>query len=85
MDTNDTSDYTWRAYSTPVLIDILEGIESLTLVYKQYPNFTTTVGSFNDPRIYKVVYSIVDGKWHKSEQIEGTYLAAVDEAYSFDQ
>ena len=84
-DINSTTDF--NEWLEPELIDTVELIDSIELVYKQEPAYTYTTNGFyplgNPPRIFKVVFSCKDGKWHKSERIEGRYVYPMGEGYEF--
>lgn len=64
---------------SPEFVSILEKSESIEIIYKQ----KTKISSFSD-RLFKVIYSCVDGKWNKSERIYGKIIPASKEYYSFD-
>ncbi len=88
LDTGDTT-HDFSTHGDPYLIDHFEGCESLVMVYRQDPNCTYAgsvgVSTYSyDPVIYKIVYSVKDGKWHKSEAIYGTFVSAVEEGYEFN-
>jgi len=34
-------------------------------------------------RVFKIVYSCVNGKWNKSDRIYGNIISAQDEGYEF--
>jgi hypothetical protein len=36
-----------------------------------------------EQRVFKIVFSCIDGKWNKSERIYGKVVAAKLESYSF--
>ena len=37
-----------------------------------------------EERIFKIVFSVVDGKWNKSERVYGKIVEAQKEEYTFD-
>jgi len=87
---NTTSTFNFNSWGYPELIDTVVNKDSIELVYKQESNLTYTVHHDNPfmsaqptPRIYKVIYSCVDGKWNESEQIEGQFIPAKDDSYEF--
>lgn len=82
--TLSTTDFNFNEWSFPVLIKTEVYEDRIELIYKQEPNFTYTVGySIPDPKIFKIIYSCKNGKWHVSEKIEGKYILAIDETYEF--
>jgi len=73
-------------WNDPKLLDVKEVGESLELIYKQTSNVTlTTFGTYIDKseRVYKIVYSCIDGKWNKSEKIFGQIIPKSEEHYIF--
>lgn len=83
---NTTSDLRFTHFQQRELIDVIENENSVELVYSQMLNitFTTALGiNENHPQIFKIIYSIKNGKWHKSEPIIGTYIPANEEGYEF--
>lgn len=88
---SSTSTGDFEQYGTPELIDAIVGMESLTLVYRQQPNYTTShehsflgFNYMNSPQIYKIVFSVKKKKWHQSEKIYGRYIHPSGEGYEFD-
>lgn len=59
--------------------------ESIEMIFKQTSMFTYTVypGLPPEERVFKIVYSCVDGKWHKSEPIFGKIIPSQSEYYEF--
>ena len=77
-----------NTWSTPELLETRECQESIEMVYKQTSNISYGIHSFmnshDTERIYKIVYSCVEGKWHKSEPIFGKIVPAQDAYYDFE-
>ena len=73
-------------WGTPDLIQTSEEGESVVMIYKQI--FNATISIYPAPhkleRIFKIVYSCKDGKWHKSEPIFGRIIPATEEWFDFD-
>ena len=74
-------------WSNPVRVEIVERLESIEIIYKQ-----TSLGSLGiyppappTERVFKIVYSCKDGKWHKSKPIYGTIVPQTKETYIFDE
>lgn len=81
--TSVSSDGMWIP---PEFIKFIDTGESLELIYKQaslITNYSTLISSSNY-RVFKIVYSCVDGKWNKSEPIYGKIVPASEEDYLFE-
>ena len=72
-------------WSTPERVDVIEKSDSIEFIYKEtsmtsytsFPPFPSRV------RVFKIVFSCVDGKWNKSERIYGEIIPAENERYVF--
>ena len=73
-------------WSAPIRVDIIEFWDKIEMIYKEVSNFTYTIYPSPPPeeRIFKIVFSCKDGKWHKSERIYGKIVPARDESWEFD-
>lgn len=62
------------------LIDTIVKENSIELVYKE-----VSIWNGLDKRVYKIVYSCLDGKWHKSDRIYGEIILEqiIEETYKF--
>lgn len=73
-------------WGVPFLIETREVGESVEMIYKQFSNMSVSI--YPPPpaqeRVFKIVYSCKDGKWHKSEPIFGRILPATKEQYDFE-
>lgn len=67
-------------------VEVNEVGETIEMIYKQTSNVYRTGGSppYNDTRIFKIVYSCVDGEWNKSEPIFGKIVPQKEECYVFE-
>lgn len=83
MDNNTGTTATWRPWSDPSLVKTIVNEDSIELVYKQYSMVSTGFHGDFPSRVYKVICSCKDGKWHKSDPIEGEIISAVEEGYQF--
>jgi hypothetical protein len=83
---NTTGTFIHNSWNNPEIIEVREVGESIEMIYKQTSSFSTTGGlpTYHDTRLYKIVYSCVDGKWNKSEPIFGKIIPAQDECYKFE-
>ena len=73
-------------WNDPELLEVEEVGETLELIWKQTSNTTlTTFGTYIDKsvRVYKIIYSCIEGKWNKSERIYGKIIPASEEHYEF--
>ena len=73
--------HTW---SNPERLEVNEVGESIEMIYKQ--TLMTTYSAYpplTETRVFKIVYSCIDGKWNKSEPIYGEIIPAQNEYYKF--
>lgn len=74
-------------WSNSKMVRITEYSESIEFIYKQ--KSLTTLGVYpprpSAERVFKIVYSCKDGKWHRSEPIYGTIVPETKETYVFDE
>lgn len=79
-----TSNY--NLWSYPELINVIENNDSIEMIYKETSMICHT--SFPAPppevRVFKYIFSCVDGKWNKSDRIYGRIIPASDESYEFE-
>lgn len=77
---------TLNTWSQPSRVDVREYPDKIEMIYKQTSmiTYTTWPGQPPQERVFKIVFSCVDGKWHKSEPIFGTITPARDEDYDFE-
>lgn len=63
-----------------ILIDTIVKENFIELVYKE-----VSIWNGLDNRVYKIVYSCLDGKWHKSDRIYGEIIPkqVIEETYKF--
>jgi hypothetical protein len=72
-------------YSTLERIDVIENSDSIEFVYKETSTISYTLFPPPPPqvRVFKIIFSCVDGKWNKSERIYGQIVPAENERYVF--
>ena len=77
--------YTSSLWNDPILKETREFGESMEMIYYQTSKYSRTGGipPYHDERIFKIVYSCVDGKWNKSEPIYGKIVKSY-EYYEFE-
>jgi hypothetical protein len=80
-----TGTVAFNQWSNPERIKVIEVGESIEMIYKQTSMIYNSGGFNNRPneRIFKIVFSCVDGKWNKSEPIFGKIVPAAEETYEF--
>lgn len=80
-----TGNYNWNIWSEPKRVAVNEVGDSIEMLYKQTSLVAYTVFPPTPPeeRVFKTVYSCVDGKWHKSEPIFGKIIPPQSEYYEF--
>lgn len=79
-------------WKEPYRVDIIEYDDSIEMIYKQegvdYSKTYLLDYPPNPPeyftRVFKIVYSCVDGKWNVSEPIYGKIIPATEETYEFE-
>ena len=60
------------------LVNVIEGEESVELIFTENPMLSSS-----EKRVYKIIYSIEEGKWKRSEPIYGKIIPATEESYEF--
>ena len=77
-----TSFNTWN---DPIRVEVNEYPDRIEMIYKQTSTITVSThpASPLEKRMFKIVFSCVDGKWDKSEPIYGKIIAPRKECYEF--
>lgn len=87
--TGSSGTCTWNMYQDPQLMHTYIYEDRVEQIFMQESNMTYTVGIYQSssppPRIYKEVYTIVNGKLAKTATIEGSYIPARGESYEFPE
>jgi hypothetical protein len=80
LETNGTETaFANKFWSYPTRIDVIEKTDSIEIIYKETSLFG---GEWKRvERVFKIVFSCVDGKWNKSERIYGQIVPAQPETY----
>lgn len=85
--TTNTSTFIMREehlWTTPKLVDYIENKDSLEMIYKQNSLISDlSLPQKTSSRVFKIVYSCIDGKWNKSERIYGEIIPSREETYEF--
>lgn len=74
-------------WSSPQLVSVHEVGETVEMIYKQTSTLNLAIYPSRPPeeRVYKIVYSCKDGKWHKSDPIYGKIIPAQSEYFEFER
>ena len=77
---------TFKVWNEPTRVDVIDTGNSIEMIYVQTKN---SIGygyphSLIEKRVFKIVYSCVEGKWHKSEPIYGEIIPSTKEYYVFE-
>jgi len=71
-------------WSTPERLEANEVGETIEMIYKQTLSFSYWPAPPTEERVFKIVYSCIDGKWDKSEPIYGKIVPAQVEYFEFE-
>lgn len=77
---------TFTEWSAPQRVDVRDTGNSIEMIYLQdriNRLWGGTIPQIPERRVFKIVYSCVNGEWHKSEPIYGTIIPAQNEFYQF--
>jgi hypothetical protein len=58
--------------------------DRIEMIYIQYTCYSYSPSPPCERRVYKIIYSCVDGKWNVSEPIYGKIIPATEETYEFE-
>ena len=81
-----TSTEALNAWSYPEILNIIEYLDRIEFIYKETSIQALGVYPARMPeeRVFKIVYSCVDGKLNKSDRIYGKIKPATKEQYIFE-
>jgi hypothetical protein len=76
---------TINMWTNPQRVDVIELSDKIEFIYKETSMMQLAVYPPRPPqqRVFKIVFTCVDGKWNKSERVYGEIISAKDESYSF--
>jgi hypothetical protein len=83
---NTTTSYTLTNFWTdPIRVEVIENNDSIEFIYKETSLMQLAIypPRPSEERVFKIVFSCVDGKWNKSERIYGKIIPAGSERYEF--
>ena len=74
----------WR-WTSPERIDVIEFSDRIEFIYKETSmlNYSVSPPPKSEERVFKIVFSCVDGKWNKSDRIYGKIIPSQGETYEF--
>lgn len=83
--TSTTTFSTFPKYYTEKMVSFEEFENRIEVVYTEKSDlcYTTYPPTYPERRVYKIIYSIVDGKWNKSDKIYGEIIPVQGETYEF--
>lgn len=70
-------------YNAPERIKVTVFHDHIEIIYKETRRVTIYPEQPDGARVFKVIFSCIDGKWDESERIYGDVLPATDESYEF--
>ena len=82
--TTSTAGYDF--WNQPQRMEVREVGETIEMIYKEISTLSLSVYPPRpaEERVFKIVYSCIDGKWNKSERIYGKIIPAQPEFYAFE-
>jgi len=82
----NTSGYSFGPnWTTPERVELNECENSIEMIYKQSSYYNVSPCPQSIERVYKIIFSCIDGKWNKSEPIYGEIVPAQEEYYEFEE
>lgn len=73
-----------NTYSLPKRVDVIEYPDKIEMVYTEQSMISHWPDDGFQRRVFKIVYSCIDGKWNKSDRIYGEIIPAQEETYTFE-
>lgn len=71
-------------WSEPYRYEVDVYDDRIEMIYIQYTCYSYSPSPPSERRVYKIIYSCVDGKWNVSEPIYGKIVPATEETYEFE-
>lgn len=68
-------------YHTEKMVSFEEFEDRIEMIYTEKSDLYPPI--YPERRVYKIIYSVVDGKWNKSDKIYGEIIPAKEESYEF--
>ncbi len=84
---NNVSTSNLNMWTAPVRIAVNVLSESIEMIYEQTSMVSLTIYPSPSParRVFKIIYSCVDGKWNVSNPIYGKIISPRQESYEFEE
>ena len=77
-----TTSATINLWHSPTLIETNEVGESIEMIYKELSLISKN--NIKEERVFKIIFSCIDGKWNKSGRIYGEIVPPTNEYYNFN-
>ena len=76
---------TFNPFNEPFRIKVNEYSDRIEMIYKERSKyFYSHMQSGPEDRVFKIIFSCINGVWNKSERIYGTIIRASSETYEFN-
>ena len=72
-------------WNTPERIEVIELPESIEMIYRQTSMNYVDIHGTIEVKVFKIIFSCIDGKWNKSEPIYGRVIPAQGEQIVFEE
>lgn len=83
-DSTGTS-HAFNNWGHPERMEVNEYEDRIEIIYKETSIIVTTgFCSVPEKRVFKIIFSCIDGRWNKSNPVYGKIIAAQDECYEFE-
>ena len=86
--TSSTTNYgDLNQWSEPNMVSLEEVGDTIEMIFTQYSTIHYCNSILNRSpkrRVFKIIYSCINGKWNKSDRIFGEIILATNEDYIFD-
>jgi len=85
LGTTSTTYQIFPNYNMEKMISFDEFEDRIEVIYTERSDiiYTTYPPIYPERRVYKIIYSCIDGKWNKSDKIYGEIIPAQKESYEF--
>jgi hypothetical protein len=76
---------TFNNWFAPERVGVVELHDKIEFIYKETSKMALAVypARVAEQRVFKIVFSCIDGKWNKSDRVYGNIITATPESYSF--
>ena len=85
LDVTSTHTLPFNNWFEPEFLSVEVVGKTIEMIYKETSMITHTTYPQAPPeeRVFKIIYSCVEGKWNVSERIYGNIIKATEETYEF--